>query len=145
MSDSSRIVLQWSPAHGRTRTCRFKSECTIGRAPENRIIVPDAEVSREHAAFTVKDGRLLLQNLSRSGTVRVRNETLAPTQVTRVHAGDVVTVGSVSMTITDLQATVTPSVIRCVNPTCNRTLTAGVTDCPWCGTSTAFADTHAGT
>lgn len=144
MSDAARVVLQWSPAQGRPRTCRFKTECAVGRAPDNRIIVPDADVSRHHALFTVRHGRLLLQNLSRGGVVRVRNETLPPAEVTRVHAGDVVTVGSVHMTIIELNTAAAPSILRCVNSTCNRTLTAGIRDCPWCGTSTAFADTQAG-
>lgn len=144
MGDSPRITVQWSPRNGRTRTCRFSSECTIGRAPSNRIIVPDAEVSRQHAALRVSNGRLLLHNLSQAGNVQVRSESLPPSQVTRLHTGDVVTIGSVSMTILDLKTSSTPAPIRCVNPTCNRTLTQEVTDCPWCGTSTAFADTHAG-
>ncbi len=42
---------------------------TIGRSPENVIVVPDAEVSRKHAELTMSGSKLMLRDLnSKNGT-----------------------------------------------------------------------------
>jgi hypothetical protein len=42
---------------------------SIGRSPENVIVVPDAEVSRKHAELTLDGGKLMLKDLnSKNGT-----------------------------------------------------------------------------
>jgi FHA domain-containing protein/zinc finger protein len=42
---------------------------SIGRSPENVIVVPDAEVSRKHAELTMDGARLMLKDLnSKNGT-----------------------------------------------------------------------------
>jgi len=44
-------------------------QVTIGRSPENVIIVPDPTVSRRHAVIRVEDGKLVLEDLgSTNGT-----------------------------------------------------------------------------
>jgi hypothetical protein len=42
---------------------------TIGRSPENVIVIPDQEVSRKHAELTTERGRLVIKDLeSKNGT-----------------------------------------------------------------------------
>ncbi len=49
---------------------------TIGRSPENVIILPDPTVSRKHAVIKVEDGKLVLEDLgSTNGTYVYRQET----------------------------------------------------------------------
>ena len=144
MSDRPSAVLTWAPYGSSARRCRFHSSCAIGRAPDNRIIVSDPEVSRHHAVLTLKAGLLLVRNVSRAGTVTVGTTPLPPGQVAGLRANDTLVIGSTVVTVLSVDATAAPRVLRCVNSTCNRSLSDGASDCPWCGTSTAFAETHPG-
>lgn len=42
---------------------------TIGRSPQNDLVLPDKEISRSHAVILRKDSAWFLENLGRSGTV----------------------------------------------------------------------------
>ena len=44
------------------------SRFTIGRSPENDLVLPDDDISRSHAVILCKDSAWFLQNLGRSGT-----------------------------------------------------------------------------
>ena len=44
------------------------------------------------------------------------------------------------LTVRDL--VIPAAMLRCVNPTCRRLVSPDLPDCPWCGTSLAFAQTH---
>ncbi|BEP16858.1 FHA domain-containing protein [Pyrofollis japonicus] len=51
-------------------------QVTIGRSPENVIIIPDPTVSRKHAAIKVEEGKIVLEDLgSTNGTYVYSQET----------------------------------------------------------------------
>lgn len=55
---------------GQPGVVRFVGSFTIGRAPENDLVVTDASVSQRHAALTLEGGRWWLRDLgSTNGTV----------------------------------------------------------------------------
>src|ERR687883_592835 len=66
-----------------------KDELTIGRAPQNRLVIEDAAVSRTHCAIRVENGEFVLRDLgSRSGTyvngARIESRALAHADSIRV-------------------------------------------------------------
>ena len=49
-------------------SCAFAEDGgSIGRAPDNAWILPDAKVSRWHAVISFHDGRFFIEDLSRNG------------------------------------------------------------------------------
>lgn len=73
------------------------AECTIGRAPENGISVPDGSVSAKHARIVRTDDGFLIEDLqSRNGTF-VNGERVLDGQ-RKLADGDLIRVGKVIMT-----------------------------------------------
>lgn len=62
---------------------------SIGRAPENDVVLIDPYVSLRHATLAISRGRLLLRDTSSNGTL-VDGE---PIEARQLAAGDVVTIG----------------------------------------------------
>ncbi len=64
---------------------------TIGRAPDNTLVLPDRNVSRHHACIRVADGRLLLSDAGSRYGIRLDGERL-PHEV-EIRPGDVFLAG----------------------------------------------------
>lgn len=138
---SPRIVLAWTPPGGGERRCAFSEECTIGRDPSNRILVSDATVSRVHARISLSATGLVLANESSSNTVLLNDRTsVPPGGQASLDQGDQLRIGTQILRVAELSWT--PPMTRCVNPTCQHEVPATQRDCPWCGTSLAFAQTQ---
>ena len=135
------MVVVWTPPGGRERRCVFHSECSIGRDPDNRVIVAAATASRFHARLLLTARGLVLENLSSANPVSVNGDLAVPPGAQASLAqGDQFRVGPQDFRVAEL-SWVAPKV-RCVNPTCCHEVPATQRDCPWCGTSLAFAQTQ---
>lgn len=142
MSHAS-VCIAWTPEGGAERQCTFTERCTIGRGLHNRIILPEAEVSRSHAVLELTSGGLVIRNLSRQMPIRISgSEVVGPGDSTTLGKGASFRVGDSMLTVRDL--VIPAPMLRCVNPTCRRLVSPDLPDCPWCGTSLAFAQTHVG-
>ena len=135
------VLLSWLPPEGTApRRCRFSSTCTIGRDPKSRIILDGADVSRRQASVELSPLGLSIINKSRSRSIVVNDDTsVGPGQRLPLKAGDRITIGQTTIVVEELDHT-PPSVV-CANQTCGRKVEAHHSDCPWCGTSLAFART----
>lgn len=60
-SGSGRVMQSWT-------FCR-SDVVTIGRSPDNTVVIQDPYVSRNHAELTFREGRWRLTNLGRHGTI----------------------------------------------------------------------------
>jgi ABC transport system ATP-binding/permease protein len=70
-----------------------KSELTLGRRPDNDVVLDNPKVSGQHAKLTFTSGVLLVTDLgSRNGT-RLNGQTVPPQTPTPFQLGDVITVG----------------------------------------------------
>ena len=96
--DASLLPINWAYLiikHGENRGKDFKivkDETTIGREPENDIVIPNPTVSRFHAKITRSEDKYFIEDLgSANGTmvngIRVTKELL--------HDGDIVQLGDV--------------------------------------------------
>jgi len=57
--------------------------------------------------------------------------------------GQTLRVGDLFLTVKEVLSLPSRGTIHCTNSTCNLPVDAGLKDCPWCGTSLAFASTQA--
>jgi hypothetical protein len=70
MPDSAILVLQEGPGTDATRWPLDRDTVTIGRGPDNQVVLPDREVSRHHAQIRHEGGRYVLVDLgSKNGTL----------------------------------------------------------------------------
>ena len=69
---------------------------TVGRAPDNMIVLDAPDVSRRHARFEVTPGRLRVYDLNSTNGTRVNGD---PVRVADVAAGDEILIGSQRMTV----------------------------------------------
>lgn len=70
---------------------------SIGRIPENSVVIKDMKVSRQHAKLIVSEGKCILEDIqSRSGTY-INNNKIANTS--EVKPGDVITIGDKTLQI----------------------------------------------
>lgn len=140
---TSHATLTWTPENAQPRRCTFTARCDIGRAPSNRIILANPRVSRHHARLQLSKDGLMLQNHSRSAAVMVGSRRLVLGEQTSLNQGDSFQIGGQVLSVTALHVALTELV--CSNAACGRTIPADQRDCPWCGTSLAFAQTVPGT
>ena len=85
------------PEHAPRELSQTHPTLTMGRAPDNDLIVEDRSISRNHARLNWKEGQLYLEDLgSRNGTL-VNGMRISGTQ--RVAPGDKVVLGSVPLTL----------------------------------------------
>ena len=72
---------------------------TLGRAPNNTIVLADAFTSAEHARLTQQDGRWWLEDLgSRNGTL-LNEVRIQPGKLVAVLEGDLLSLGSVRLRV----------------------------------------------
>lgn len=69
-----------------------KPVISIGRAPENDLVVAHAKVSRKHAEIRYEDGRFLVRDLSSTGGTFVNGNQVKNAELSK---GDVITLASV--------------------------------------------------
>ena len=92
----SRALLRVLESGGREREVRVEAQpLTLGRAPDNALVIGDARVSRHHGRFQARHGTLVYTDLgSTNGTrvngIRVDEIVLGPGD--RLQIGDVVLV-----------------------------------------------------
>jgi ABC-type multidrug transport system ATPase subunit/pSer/pThr/pTyr-binding forkhead associated (FHA) protein len=72
---------------------------TIGRTPDNRIVVPHPQVSARHAQITNAGGQLLLEDLGSGNGTFVRGQRLTPGQKVPVANGEKVYIGPMPVLI----------------------------------------------
>lgn len=71
-------------------------ETTVGRAPDNDVVLTDAFVSRRHAVFSCRDGAVELTNLSAVNGTRVDGR---PLETAPLAHGSLVTIGEVDLRV----------------------------------------------
>ena len=135
-------TVSWTPSGGRQRRCSFTAHCDIGRAPTNRIILAEPGISRHHARLQLSPAGLMLHNRSRSGSILIGERLLPPGEHVALKQSDTFRIGSHELTVLHLHCPLTQ--LRCSNTDCGKQVSAEHTDCPWCGTSLAFAVTEPG-
>jgi hypothetical protein len=91
----SRPYLQIRSATGQSRITLGPDPITIGRAPTNKLPIPDDRLSRFHCAIEIIGDHVKLTDLnSRNGT-RVNNHKISGTVT--LNDGDVIKVGGIEM------------------------------------------------
>lgn len=79
-----------------TKSYPLIEKVTVGRSPENDIVIDDDLISRKHACLAVIDGKIVLtDNKSTNGTV-VHGEVVTTRELV---PGDKVTIGSATITL----------------------------------------------
>ncbi len=145
---AAEVVVVWSLPGGSSRRCTFAATCTIGRSPDSRILVPGAGVSRDHAVLELTPTGLTLRNVSASNVVLLTDRTLGPGDAAPMKPSDRFRVGPATLAVESIRRadapTSAPTHLVCVKPDCRREVPTDRTDCPWCGTSMAFAQTSVG-
>ena len=69
---------------------------TVGRAPDNRIVLDAADVSRRHARFELSRGRLRVHDLNSTNGTRVNGD---PVRVSDIEDGDEILIGGQRMVV----------------------------------------------
>jgi two-component system, NtrC family, response regulator AtoC len=72
---------------------------SIGRSPENALVVDDLSASRSHAQVLLQDNMLLLEDLHSRHGVTVNASIRPPGSKTTLHEGDVVHIGPLRLTV----------------------------------------------
>jgi ABC-type multidrug transport system ATPase subunit/pSer/pThr/pTyr-binding forkhead associated (FHA) protein len=75
------------------------SQITIGRTPDNKIVVPHPQVSARHAQITDQGGQLFLEDLGSGNGTFVRGQRLARGQRVTVSNGEKVYIGPMPVLI----------------------------------------------
>jgi hypothetical protein len=78
-----------------TRRPLSDATCTIGRATENSITVPDAQASRRHAEIRFENGRHVIADLGSTNGTSVNGERLAAPRV--LAHGDQIAIGTITL------------------------------------------------
>src|SRR3990172_7609514 len=71
------------------------STVSIGRAPENDLVLDDVTVSRQHARLTLEQGHLYLEDLGSSNGTFWENQRLSPGQRVEFDSGQSLEFGQV--------------------------------------------------
>lgn len=87
------VVVELRDKQGEVRAIEFsESELTIGRKPENQIVLPRGNVSSRHARFVLKDGRMIIVDLRSTNGTYINGRKVTSPQVIRdtdtIHIGD---------------------------------------------------------
>lgn len=70
-----------------------RSPFTIGRSPENDLVVPEAAVSRRHARLENRRGRWFLLDLDSANGTFVNRQRVSASQPVPLNSGDVIAMG----------------------------------------------------
>ena len=85
-------------------------EITIGRAPDNMVVVPDMTVSRHHAVLSIGErGEMILKDLSsKNGTYMMINGAFSKIEKQEVYDGALIKLGLYTIIKINRQPRVTP-------------------------------------
>lgn len=72
---------------------------SIGRTPENKIVVPHAQVSSRHAQIVQQNGQLFLEDLRSANGTFVRGQRIAPGQRVPIQSGEKVFIGPMPLLV----------------------------------------------
>ncbi|MFT5583405.1 MAG: hypothetical protein ACI9VR_000983 [Cognaticolwellia sp.] len=98
-------------------------------------------VSRRHAELRLTPAGLVLTNLSGRNYIEILGKSrISPSEVRILFIGDCLIVGGQQLSISAIE--LPTSNLICANPTCGQRVEHTLRDCPWCGTSLAFAVTR---
>ncbi len=105
MQRAGRQIMAWlavvsGPAKGASYQLN-EGDNTIGRSPDNDMVVEDTAISRRHALVRVQDDRIVLVDLGSSGGTAVGGGRL---EGKVVPAGGVVTVGQTPLRVVQIEA-----------------------------------------
>jgi predicted component of type VI protein secretion system len=137
-----KLTLEWrlgGMTHSHTVVGLYSA--TIGRSAECDISIVHEAISRQHARITFAEGDFQLENLSQSNPIIINETTnLAANDKVKLQQGYLFRVGVVEFVVTAVSLNPLEGLkLKCAN--CDRAVDASLTDCPWCGTSLAFAET----
>jgi predicted component of type VI protein secretion system len=135
------INLSWS-VDGKTNhlTHTTAATVTIGRQPDSTFQIDHPTVSRRCAELRIVDERLVLFNRSQTNAIRINGQQdLSHDQQAQLRSGDRFRLGLVNCELTYVLQDHLDFQVRCSN--CEQLAMSTETNCPWCGTSLAFADT----
>jgi hypothetical protein len=104
---SSRLTLTLPPDLGNTEVEVDMKRFSIGRTPENDLVIEDSSLSRRHALIEKVDGRFNLSDCGSSNGTLVNGR--AVTGMTELRDRDVLTFGGVSDIVVRLQDDTQPS------------------------------------
>lgn len=71
-----------------------KERITIGRAPQNEVVIKDPAISGEHAVIVMADGDALLEDLDSTNGTRVNGQ---PVRTHFLRDGDVIELGRLTL------------------------------------------------
>ena len=98
-------------------------------------------VSRRHAELRLTSAGLVLTNLSGRNHIELFDKpSLSPSEVRILSVGDRLVIGGQQLSVSAIELPI--SHLICANPTCGHRVEHTLRDCPWCGTSLAFALTR---
>ena len=78
-----------------TRTPLYADVCTLGRATENTISLPDAQASRRHAEIRYENGRHVLVDMNSTNGTTVNGSRISGPRV--LTHGDVIAIGAIQL------------------------------------------------
>jgi predicted component of type VI protein secretion system len=143
-----KITLYWR-LNSQPHTVNFtdKDRIIIGRQHDCAILIPNEEryqtISRQHAQILAEEDSFYLLNLSTKNTISLNGkQRIDPGKQIALAPNDNFTIGSIRFRVLSMEATTGHQmVVRCANPQCERLISSSLFDCPFCGTSLAFAGT----
>jgi hypothetical protein len=69
------------------------SPFTLGRNPDNNLVLPETQISRHHARLELREGRWFLQDLNSANGTFVNRQQLSPGQLVSLNSGDLIAIG----------------------------------------------------
>jgi adenylate cyclase len=108
------VKLVVSSPEGNVSSVEPDGTITLGRAAENNLVLKDPKVSRRHAVIHVRpDGQFLIDLGSANGSYVNGARVVLPT---RLQGGDVITVGSTTVTVVEDESRVAEYIIVARTP-----------------------------
>jgi predicted component of type VI protein secretion system len=143
-----KITLYWRLAR-QPHTVNFTDKDTIiiGRQRDCAILIPEEEryqtISRRHAQILAEEDAFYLRNLSQTNAINLNGQQrIEPGKQMVLSPNDTFAIGPIRFRVLAMEATADRSiVVRCTNLQCDRLVNGNLFDCPFCGTSLAFAKT----
>lgn len=102
--EPARVVLKNGTTGRITNVPLVKQVTTLGRKEDNHIILDCSRTSKYHARITRESGSWSVTDLNSSNGVKVNDEQIEPKVPHRIHDGDVIQMGSISLSFYEEEA-----------------------------------------